>query len=56
MFRSILTEKPITQDEFQWYRGVWTVEGMTTFGDFVCYYSNADVIGFVEAVDKLITN
>ena len=29
---------------------------MTTFADFVCYYNNADVIGFVEAVDKMITN
>ena len=29
---------------------------MTTFADFVRYYNNADVIGFVEAVDKMITN
>ena len=32
------------------------MEGRTTFADFVCYYNNADVIGFVEAVDKMITN
>ena len=29
---------------------------MTTFADFVRYYNNSDVIGFVEAVDKMITN
>ena len=26
------------------------------FADFVWYYNNADVIGFVEAVNKMITN
>ena len=29
---------------------------MTTFADFVRHYNNADVIGFVEAVDKMIVN
>ena len=56
MFRGILTEKPITKDEFQSCQDVWTVDGRTTFADFVCYYNNADVIGFVKAVDKKITN
>ena len=56
VFRSILTKKPTTQDEFQWCQDVCTVEGMTTFADFVCYCNNADVFGFVEAVGKMITN
>ena len=55
-FRSILTKKPITPDEFQSCRDVWTVEGKTTFADFVRHYNNADVIGFGEAVDKIIVN
>ena len=29
---------------------------MTTFGDFVRYYNNSHVIGFVEAVEKMIAN
>ena len=55
-FHSILTKETITPDEFQACRDVWTTEGMTTFADFVRYYNNADVIGFVEAVDKMIAH
>ena len=51
VFRSILTKKTITPEEFQLCRDVWTREGMTTFADFIRYYNNADVIGFVEALD-----
>ena len=29
---------------------------MSTFADYVRYYNNADVIGFVEAVNKMIMN
>ena len=55
-FRSILTKEIITPDEFQTCRDVWTREGMTTTADFVRYFYNADVIGFVDVVDKMITN
>ena len=55
-FRSILTKKTISEEEFQSCKDVWDREGMTTFGDYVEYYNNADVIGFVEAVEKMIAN
>ena len=55
-FHSILTKKTITVEEFRACHNVWRREEMTTFADFVRYYNNADVIGFVEAVDKMITN
>ena len=29
---------------------------MTKYADYVTYYNNADVIGFVEAVEKMIAN
>ena len=31
-------------------------QDMQTFSDYVRYYNNADVIGFVEAVDKMVAN
>ena len=35
---------------------MWTNEGMAMFVDFIRYYNNAAVIGFVEAVEKMIAN
>ena len=29
---------------------------MSTFADYVRYYNNADVIGFVEAVDQMVAH
>ena len=55
-FYSILTKKSITTDEYQSCKEVWDREGMTTFGDYVKYYNNGDVVGFVEAVEKMIKN
>ena len=34
----------------------WNVQGMRTFGDYVRFYNDRDVIGFVEAVEKIISN
>ena len=55
-FHSILMKKTISEEEFQSYKDVSDGEGMTTFGDYVEYYDNGDVIGFVEAVEKMIVN
>ena len=49
------TAKSISSEEFESYK-VWNREGMTTFGDYVKYYSNGDVVSFVEAVEKMIKN
>ena len=46
----------ITMEEHQACQEVWNREGMTTFSDYVRYYNNADVIGFVEAVEKMLVN
>ena len=43
-------------EEHQACQEVWNREGMTTFSDYVRYYNNADVIGFVEAVEKMLVN
>jgi hypothetical protein len=33
---------------------VWNEQHMKSFADYICYYNNADVIGFVEAVNKML--
>ena len=55
-FRSILTNQTISAEEFQKCHRVWEAQGMTKFADYVKYYKNADVIGFVEAVEKMNAN
>ena len=55
-FRSILTKKTISPGEHQLYKDVRRCEGMETFGDFVRHNNNGDVIGFVEAVEKIVAN
>ena len=55
-FRSILAKETISDEEFQKCHRVWEDQGMTKFVDYVKYYNNADVIGFVEAVEKMIAN
>ena len=55
-FYSILTGKTISTEEFESCEQKWVEQGMQTFADYVRYYNNADVIGFVEAVDKMVAN
>ena len=55
-FQSILTNKTVTEEEFQKCYDVWEEQGMTKFSDYVRFYNNADVIGFVEAVEKMLAN
>ena len=55
-FHSILTKKSITPEEYQTCQDAWTHEGMRTFEDYVRYYNDAGVIGFAEAIEKIITN
>ena len=33
---------------------VWNEQRMNSFADYMRYYSNADIIGFVEAVEKML--
>ena len=55
-FRSTLTMKEIDMYEYMNCWKTWHAQNMKTFADFIQYYNNADVIGFVEAVDKLLKN
>ena len=55
-FYSILKDKTITPTEYEICENTWDQEGMKTFEDFVRYYNNTDVIGFVEAVEKMVEN
>ena len=43
-------------EEYQTCHDVLVREGMTTFGDYVRYCNNCDVIGFVEAVERMVAN
>ena len=53
-FTSLLKNKTITEKEWQICDDIWKREGMSTFGDYVRYYNNHDVIGLVEVVEKMI--
>ena len=55
-FRSMLTKKTIDHYDYMKCWNEWYVQGMKTFADYSKHYNNADVIGFVEAVDKMVTN
>ena len=41
-------------ENYQGLQTLWTQKGMSTFRDLLKYYNNADVIGFVVAVEKLL--
>ena len=53
-FYSILTDRTISQENYQLCQDVWKEQNMKTFGDFVKYYNNLDVIGLVDGVQKLM--
>ena len=55
-FYSILTRKTISAEDFESCEQKWMEQDMQTFADYVLYYNNADVIGFVEAVEKMVAN
>ena len=55
-FRSTLTRKSCDMYEYMNCWKTWNVQRMKTFADYIRYYNNADVIGFVEAVDKILKN
>ena len=55
-FRSILNKKSCDMYEYMNCWKTWKKRGMKTFSDYIQYYNNADVIGFVEAVNKMLTN
>ena len=53
-FYSILRDATITEEEYQTCLAVWREKDMKTFGDYIKYYNEHDVIGLVEAVEKMI--
>ena len=54
-FYSILTNTTISNNDIDSCQEAWQREGMETFADYVRFYNNSDVIGFVEAVSKMLT-
>ena len=55
-FRSKLTNKTHDMYDYMNCWKIWNEQGMKTFSDYIRYYNNADVIGFVEAVNKMLKN
>ena len=58
-FFSILTNKSITGETYQSCVDVWnsmptTLNDVKIFGDYMRYYNDRDVLGLVEAVQKMI--
>ena len=51
-FYSILKNSNISLEEYQKCKEEWFEQSMETFGDYVRYYNNHDVIGLVEAIKK----
>ena len=41
-------------ENYRMLQNVWQEQNMTSFRDFLRYYNNADVIGFVQAVKKML--
>ncbi len=56
VFYSTLDKKTRNMYEYMNCWKTWNEQGMKTFADFIRYYNNADVIGFVEAVNKMLKN
>ena len=51
-FWTTLTNKTITDEEYQICQQAWEKEGMETFEDYLVWYNNRDVVPFLEALDK----
>jgi hypothetical protein len=52
-FYSSLKDCNISPEEYQFCQHVWSDYGMSTFQDFLIWYSNLDVGPFVQAVEHL---
>ena len=52
-FYSVLTNQAISEKDYAECLASWRDNEMETFGDFVRFYNNCDVIGFVEAAGKM---
>jgi hypothetical protein len=52
-FFNKLKSKNITNEEFNVCVNAWKHNNMTTFKDFLEWYSNLDVLPFVEAIEKI---
>ena len=51
-FYSTLKAQNINAEKYQECLAVWKKEHMNTFRDFLVYYNNKDVIGFLQALKK----
>ena len=53
-FFNLLKDKSISDEDYQTCWNVWYEQGMKTFGDYVRYYNNRDVLGLVEGIEKML--
>ena len=53
-FYSHLTKESISQSKYEVCIKEWQEQNMKTFGDYVRFYNNHDVIGLVEGIGKMI--
>jgi hypothetical protein len=54
-FENYLTKKNISKEEYEYCKQVWDREKMTTMGDFLKWYSNLDVLPFLEAIERQVS-
>ena len=52
-YYSILKQKTISNESVDLCEKVYEEQGMKTFGDFVKYYNDLDVIGLVQGIEKM---
>ena len=53
-FRSSLRNKGIDAETYMACWRVWNTENMKTFADYVKFYNNHDVLGFVQGLEKFL--
>ena len=53
-FHSILDNSTIDKKKYNECRKVWKQYKMKNFGDYLRFYNNSDVVGLVEAIEKMI--
>ena len=53
-YYSILKNKTVPNEDVALAEETWEKRNMTTFSDYIKYYNDADVIGCVEAIKKML--
>lgn len=54
-FRSSLKNKDISVENCNYCQKVWTDGNMITFKNFLFWYNNADIVSFLETLDKQVS-